>query len=60
MKTLLYGDLNKDIDVDIDLNIDTNYITNYRLDYDLVENFHFLVVKGLIKSISYPEEPRSS
>ena len=60
MKTLFNGDLNLDIDVDIDLNIDTNYITDYRLDYDLVEDFNFLVAKGLIESITYPEEPRST
>lgn len=52
--------MNKDIDVDIDLNIDTNYITDYRLDYDLVEDFNFLIAKGLIESITYPEEPRST
>jgi hypothetical protein len=60
MKTLLNGDMNKDIDVDIDLNIDTNYITDYRLDYDLVEDFNFLIAKGLIESITYPEKPRST
>ena len=60
MKTLFNRDLNLDIDVDIDLNIDTNYITDYRLDYDLVEDFNFLVAKGLIESITYPEEPRST
>ena len=62
MKTLPNGDCYKDIDVDIDLNIDldTNYITDYRLDYDLVEDFNFLVAKGLIESITYPEEPRST
>ena len=53
MKTLLYGDFNKDINVDIDLNIDTNYITDYRLDYNLVEDFKILLAKGLIKSMSY-------
>ena len=60
MKTLFNRDLNLDIDVDIDLNIDTNFITDYRLDYDLVEDFNFLVAKGLIESITYPEEPRST
>ena len=60
MKTLFNGDMNKDIDEDIDLNIDTNYITDYRLDYDLVEDFNFLIAKGLIESITYPEEPRST
>ena len=60
MKTLLNGDMNKDIDAEIDLNIDTNYITDYRLDYDLVEDFNFLIAKGFIESITYPEEPRGT